>query len=70
MIGWWVTLRYATLREAEIFQGLDAETLDRLADAHRIHHLYNAAPYGMLLPIVPSELRERAERTDRNPLAA
>ncbi len=31
MIGWWVTLRYATLREAEIFQGLDAETLDRLA---------------------------------------
>ncbi|MFN3256122.1 MAG: sterol desaturase family protein [Ilumatobacter sp.] len=42
---------------------------DRLADAHRIHHLYNAAPYGMLAPVVPSELRERALRTDRNPLA-
>ena len=43
--------------------------LDRLADAHRIHHLYNAAPYGMLLPVVPSELRERAARTDRDPFA-
>lgn len=42
---------------------------DRLADAHRIHHLYNAAPYGMLAPVVPSELRERATHTDRNPLA-
>lgn len=44
------------------------DVLDRLADAHRIHHLYNAAPYGMLLPIVPSELRERAERANRDPL--
>jgi beta-carotene 3-hydroxylase len=42
--------------------------LDRLADAHRIHHLYGGAPYGMLLPIVPAELRERARRTDRDPL--
>ncbi|MEJ6720806.1 sterol desaturase family protein [Ilumatobacter sp.] len=42
---------------------------DRLADAHRIHHLYNAAPYGMLLPVVPAELRIRASRTHRNPLA-
>ena len=41
---------------------------DRLAEAHRIHHLYNAAPYGMLVPVVPPELRERAGRTDRNPL--
>ncbi len=43
--------------------------LDRLADAHRIHHLYNEAPYGMLLPVVPAELRARARRTERNPLA-
>lgn len=42
--------------------------LDRLADAHRIHHLYGGAPYGMLVPVVPSELRERAARTDRDPL--
>ena len=42
--------------------------LERLADAHRIHHLYNGEPYGMLLPVVPHELRERAARTDRDPL--
>ncbi len=42
--------------------------LDRLAAAHRIHHLYNGEPYGMLLPIVPAELRERAARTARDPL--
>ena len=42
--------------------------LERLADAHRIHHLYNGEPYGMLLPVVPRELRERAARTDRDPL--
>lgn len=42
--------------------------LDRLAAAHRIHHLYNGAPYGMLLPVVPADLRERAARTDRDPL--
>lgn len=42
--------------------------VDRLADAHRVHHLYNAAPYGMLLPIVPAELRARAARVQRNPL--
>ncbi|BAN04192.1 sterol desaturase family protein [Ilumatobacter coccineus] len=51
------------------FDGRQIAVFDRLADAHRIHHLYNAAPYGMLVPIVPSELRTRAGRTDRNPLA-
>ena len=42
--------------------------LERLADAHRIHHLYNGEPYGMLVPVVPRQLRERAARTDRDPL--
>ena len=42
-------------------------TLDRLAEAHRIHHLYNAAPFGMLVPVVPAELRARAGMTDRDP---
>lgn len=42
--------------------------LDRLADAHRIHHLYNGAPFGMLVPIVPAAARERAQRTERNPI--
>lgn len=41
--------------------------LESLAAAHRIHHLYNGAPYGMLLPVVPAELRERSVRTDRDP---
>ena len=51
------------------FDGRRVATFDRLAQAHRIHHLYNAAPYGMLLPVVPADLRERAGRTERNPLA-
>jgi beta-carotene 3-hydroxylase len=42
--------------------------LDRLAASHRVHHLYSGAPYGMLVPIVPRTLRERAGRTDRDPL--
>ena len=42
--------------------------LDHLAEAHRIHHLYGRAPYGMLVPVVPAELRERASRTERDPL--
>jgi beta-carotene 3-hydroxylase len=50
------------------FEGRRIAAFDRLAEAHRIHHLYNAAPYGMLLPVVPAELRERASRTTRNPL--
>lgn len=37
--------------------------LERLAAAHRIHHLHGGAPYGMLLPIVPRHLRERAGNT-------
>lgn len=52
------------------FSGREIAAFERLAEAHRIHHLYNAAPYGMLLPVVPSELRERANRTKRNPLAS
>ncbi len=43
--------------------------LDHVAAAHRIHHLYNGAPYGMLAPVVPAELRTRASHTDRDPFA-
>ena len=50
------------------FNGRRVAAFDRLAEAHRIHHLYNAAPYGMLLPVVPAELRDRASRSTRNPL--
>lgn len=41
--------------------------LERLKDAHRIHHLFGGEPYGMLLPIVPRALRERAAATPRDP---
>jgi beta-carotene 3-hydroxylase len=51
------------------FGGRRVAALDRLATAHRIHHLYGGAPYGMLAPVVPRELRARAARTGRDPLA-
>ena len=31
-----------------------------LKESHRIHHLFGGEPYGMLLPIVPGRLRQRA----------
>jgi beta-carotene 3-hydroxylase len=43
--------------------------LEWLRRAHRVHHLYGGEPYGMLFPIVPHDLWERASRTTRNPLA-
>ena len=42
--------------------------LQPLRNAHRIHHLFGGEPYGMLVPIVPRSLRERAARTERDPL--
>jgi beta-carotene 3-hydroxylase len=40
--------------------------LERLAEAHRLHHRFNSEPYGMLFPIVPAELKARAaERPSR-----
>lgn len=42
--------------------------LDRLAVAHSLHHRYGGEPYGMLVPIVPAALRERAgQRIDTVP---
>lgn len=37
--------------------------LDRLADAHELHHRFGGEPYGMLVPIVPASVRERADAT-------
>lgn len=54
-LGWFASRRIAVL--------------DRLAEAHRIHHLYSGAPFGMLVPVVPADLRARAGRTSRNPIA-
>lgn len=39
--------------------------LDRLAEAHALHHRFNGEPYGMLVPVVPRALRARAERPDQ-----
>jgi len=40
-----------------------------LRQMHRIHHLYGGEPYGMLLPLVPRDLRHRASLDERNPFA-
>lgn len=42
--------------------------LERLRDAHAIHHLFGGEPYGMLCPIVPAELRARAAARRVDPL--
>lgn len=36
--------------------------LDRLRHAHELHHRFGGEPYGMLCPIVPRAVRERARR--------
>ena len=56
-------------RRLPLFRGREIGGLSHLAAAHRIHHLYGGEPYGMLVPIVPLPLRERAARTSRDPLA-
>jgi len=66
---------YALVHDGYIHRRLDPfgdrrhPVLDHLADSHRIHHLYNGAPYGMLVPIVPADLRARAATTERDPFA-
>ena len=66
---------YALVHDGYIHRRIDpfgtrrTAYLDHVADSHRIHHLYNGEPYGMLVPVVPAALRERAARTDRDPFA-
>jgi beta-carotene 3-hydroxylase len=56
---------YALVHDAFIhgrvgwFEGRHVPALDRLAAAHRLHHEHNGAPFGMLIPVVPRELRDR-----------
>ncbi len=42
--------------------------LERVREAHRIHHLFSGEPYGFLFPIVPARLRLQAAAVDRDPL--
>ncbi len=45
--------------------------LERLRDAHAVHHRYGEEPYGMLCPFVPERLREKARTGDaRRPATA
>jgi beta-carotene 3-hydroxylase len=38
--------------------------LERLGAAHALHHRYGGEPYGMLCPVLPRALRERAAGDD------
>lgn len=55
---------YALLHEGYIHGRLGVRfprwgPLDRLAEAHQLHHRHDGAPYGMLLPVVPHRVRDR-----------
>lgn len=75
LVGAGVTLygvSYLFVHEIYIHQRLplikgEHRLLEWLKASHRIHHLYGGEPYGMLLPVVPRELRERAAGTSRDP---
>jgi beta-carotene 3-hydroxylase len=43
------------------FLPLPDRLLRRWRVAHNVHHLFARAPYGFLAPVVPGELRRRAE---------
>jgi beta-carotene 3-hydroxylase len=51
-----------THRRIPGFRTRRVATLDRLADAHRLHHRFNSEPYGMLLPFIPARIRQRSMR--------
>ncbi|WP_436794429.1 sterol desaturase family protein [Actinospongicola halichondriae] len=57
---------YAYVHDVYIHGRLGARrarrSLDRLAVAHSLHHRYGGEPYGMLFPVVPRSLRERASQ--------
>lgn len=54
---------YAFVHEVYIHQRIrfpwKVAILEPLAEAHRIHHLWSGASFGMLAPVVPRRLRRR-----------
>ena len=52
-------------RRFDVFGRRRHRILDRLAAAHRIHHITNGAPFGMLVPVVPAAMRTRTRPTSR-----
>lgn len=47
----------------------EVPVLERLKAAHRLHHLYGGEPYGMLFPVVPRRVRQRAASATYDPFA-
>lgn len=58
-------LAYALVHDAYVHRRIpvrwSSRALDRLADAHALHHRFGGEPYGMLLPVVPAAVRRRAQ---------
>ena len=52
-------------RRLRWFGGRRVGGLERLAAAHELHHRFGGAPYGMLVPIVPSQVRQRVAAVPR-----
>lgn len=61
-------IAYALVHDGYIHRRLPVRgrnaVLDRLAQAHELHHRFGGEPYGMLVPIVPASVRARAEASD------
>lgn len=57
-------LAYAFVHDVHVHERLPwrarSDRLDALAEAHRLHHRFGGEPYGMLVPVLPRSLRERA----------
>ena len=47
------------------FRDRQVPGFERLAAAHELHHRFGGAPYGMLVPVVPRRLRDRAPSAQR-----
>ena len=75
LVGTGITLygvSYLFVHEIYIHRRLDLvkgryRALEWLKASHRVHHLYGGEPYGMLLPLVPRELRRRAATAPWDP---
>lgn len=49
---------------------LSSRPLERLAEAHSLHHRFGGEPYGMLVPFVPASVRQRAGRQTQRPASS
>ncbi len=44
------------------FQVSKVDLLEPLKQAHILHHMFNGEPYGMLIPLVPKNIRSKGEQ--------